>query len=120
MKAMFLALMCATFLFSSNVMASPQAEEGQSQQQQQCTPAAEPEQSKQQSFEAIINGDEASAEARPNAGYWHCTAYAPGSGHHDGHDYRDVHYNHAYWGARRACEYYHGYCSDVHCHYDHH
>lgn len=56
----------------------------------------------------------------PN-GYWHCTAYAEGHGHSWGYDYRDIHYNHAYYGAMQRCEYAtHHHCHDVHCHYDHH
>jgi len=51
--------------------------------------------------------------------YYHCTAYAEGHGHDWGFDYRDVHYNHAYWGAVRKCERATGHhCHDVHCHVD--
>ncbi len=56
-----------------------------------------------------------------DAGYWHCTAYAEGHGHSWGFSYRDVHYNHAYYGAIQTCEQSTGHhCHDVHCHYDWH
>ena len=56
-----------------------------------------------------------------NHGYWHCTAYPEGHGHTHGYSYRDVHYNHAYYGAMNRCEAAtHHHCHDVHCHFDHH
>ncbi len=61
------------------------------------------------------------AVARPFRSYWHCTAYAEGHGQPLGYDYRDVHYNHAYWGAVNRCERATGHhCHDVHCHVDRH
>lgn len=110
-RALFLVL--CTFAFSVPILASPQ-DIGTADSH---TVAPVPE-GEALSLEAI----ESSTADETNAlGYWHCTAYAEGHGHSWGFDYRDIHYNHAYYGAMNRCEQAtQHHCHDVHCHYDWH
>ena len=103
-------LVIGSFLLGGAVFAAPQDLSGD----HQVAPAPQGE---ALSLDQIL--DSAGEGTDQHFHYWHCTAYAEGHGHDWGFDYRDRHYNHAYWGAVRRCEYNtHHHCHDVHCHQD--
>ena len=114
MKYALLVAVCS-FLMAGTVSAAPQVTESNGAHTVAPVPQGEA-----LSLEDVLSAQESEAsDSAANYGYWHCTAYAEGHGHSWGFDYKDVHYEHAYYGAMNTCEYNtHHHCHDVHCHYD--
>ena len=115
MKSAIFTAVAAIALLTGTAFAAPQDVDALTPQGQ-CEVAAEPT---SEEIEVAYSAQTENAELA--RGFWHCTAYPEGHGHHGGYSYSDVHYSHAYNGAMQRCEQAtHHHCHDVHCHFDHH